>query len=273
MKRISLSIVLLIFISISARSQNGLPDFSAEDIGSNKTRISWVNNFGENCIQLMVQVSYDSSRNFRTVFSTESPQLPQNGFVYSLKYPAKLYYRIFYILNGDAYYFTAAKRAVPAMYRDPESNNPETKDQQKIDPMRIITIRTKDSVVTQLAYSEYWKFRDSIGKNTKDTLFVLSQDQVLIKPFNPENYFRPSIYVVTNKEGFITVKLPEAAQRNYKVVFLTMDNKKLFTINHVTDTELVIDKTNFMHAGWFKFELYEDNKLKEKNKILLQRDF
>lgn len=273
MKRICLCIFLTISIFISAKAQNGLPDFSAEDIGSNKVRVSWMNNFGENCIQLMVQVSSDSLKNFRTVFSTESPQLPQNGFVYTLKYPVKLYYRIFYILNGNAYYFSAAKRATPAMYRDPEINSPEAKDQPKIDPVRIITIRTKDSVVAQVPYSEYWKFRDSIGKNTKDTLFVLSQDQVLIKPFNPENYFRPSIYVVTNKEGFITLKLPEALQKNYKVVFLTMDNKKLFTINHVTDTELVVDKTNFMHAGWFKFELYEDNKLKEKNKILLQRDF
>jgi hypothetical protein len=273
MERICLSLFLPIIIFTSASAQNSLPDFYAEDIGNNKVRISWVNNFGENCIQLMVQASYDSTKNFRTVFSTESPQLPQNGFVYTLKYPAKLYYRIFYILNGNAYYFSAAKRAIPAMYREPENSNTDTKEQQKIDPIRIITIRTKDSIVAQLPYAEYWKFRDSIGKNTKDTLFVLAQDQVLIKPFNPENYFKPSIYVVTNKEGFITLKLPEAFQKNYKVVFLTMDNKKLFTINHVTDTEVVVDKTNFMHAGWFKFELYEDNKLKEKNKILLQRDF
>jgi len=159
------------------------------------------------------------------------------------------------------------------MYREPGANNAEIKEQQVIDPMRMITIRLKDSIVAQLAYADYWKFRDSIGKNTKDTLFVLTQDQVIIKPFNPENYFKPSIYVVTNKEGFVTLKLPDALQKNYKVVFLTMDNKKLFSINHVTDTELVVDKTNFMHAGWFKFELYEDNKLKEKNKILLQRDF
>lgn len=273
MKRICLFIFLTVIIFTSAKAQNGLPDFSVEDIGSNKVRISWINNFGENCIQLMVQASNDSLKNFRTIFSTESPQLPQNGFVYTLKYPAKLYYRIFYILNGNAYYFSASKRPIAAMYREPESNNFDSKEQPKIDPISIITIRTKDSIVARLLYADYWKFRDSIGKNTKDTLFVLSQDQVLIKPFNPENYFRPSIYVVTNKEGFITIKLPEATQKNYRVVFLTMENKRLFTINHVTDTELVIDKTNFMHAGWFKFELYEDNKLKEKNKILLQRDF
>lgn len=259
---------------MTGHAQEPLPEFAAEDMGNSKVRISWVNSYGDNCIQLMVQSSYDSAKNFRTIFSTESPQLPQNGFVYTLPYPvAKLYFRVFYILYGNAYYFTKAKRPAPPIYRAPESQ-PETKlVESKIDPIRIITIRTKDSVVAQMAYSDYWKFKDSVSKNTKDTLFVLSGDQVLIKPFNPENYFRPSIYVVTNKDGFVTVKLPDAMHKSYKLVFLTMDNQKLFTINHITDTELVIDKTNFMHAGWFKFELYEDNKLKEKNKILLQRDF
>ncbi|QEC67063.1 hypothetical protein FRZ67_07090 [Panacibacter ginsenosidivorans] len=272
MNRISLSLLITITFFVTGHAQNPLPDFSAEDLGSSKVRISWVNSFGDNCIQLMVQSSYDSVKNFKTIFSTESPQLPQNGFVYTLPYPtAKLYFRVFYILYGNAYYFTKAERPILAIYNEPGT---ETKvAEQKIDPIRIITIRAKDSVVAQMGYADYWKFKDSVNRNTKDTLFVLSGDQVLIKPFNPENYFHPSIYVVTNKDGFVTVKLPEAMHKNYKIVFLTMENEKLFTINHIADTELVIDKTNFIHAGWFKFELYEDNKLKEKNKILLQRDF
>jgi len=270
MKRIFLSLLTAILFFAAVHAQDQLPDFSVEDVGISKVRISWIHSFGDNCIQLMVQSSYDSVKNFRTIFSTESPQLPQNGFVYTLPYPtAKLYFRVFYILYGNAYYFTKAKRPAQATFGEPETKIAE----QKIDPMRIITIRTKDSVVAQLIYADYWKFKDSVSRNTKDTLFVLSGDQVLIKPFNPENYFRPSVYVVTNKDGFITVKLPEAMHKNYKIVFLTMENEKLFTINHITDTELVIDKTNFIHAGWFRFELYEDNKLKEKNKILLQRDF
>ena len=37
-------------------------------------------------------------------------------------------------------------------------------------------------------------------------------------------------------------------------------------------TDRVLDKTNFVHAGWFTYELYEDEKLKEKNKFQLQKD-
>ncbi|MEP6847034.1 MAG: hypothetical protein ABI861_13570 [Panacibacter sp.] len=270
MKRIYLSIFIIFIFFIKTGAQNPLPDFSVEDVSNNKVRVSWINAFGDNCIQLMVQTSYDTARNFKTIFSTESPQLPQNGFVSTLPYPsAKLYFRIFYILRGNAYYFSAPKKSFPTVYKESEPGTVE----QKIDPMRIITIRTKDSLVAQLPYADYWKFKDSVSKNTKDTLFVVSQDQVLIKPFNPENYFRPSIYVVTNKDGFVTIKLPDVAQKNYRIIFFDMNNKKLFTIKKITDSELVIDKTNFLHAGWFKFELYENDKLKEKNKILLERDF
>ena len=273
MKRIYLLTIIVLLIGTKAIAQNPLPDFVVEDVGNGKVRIGWVNPYGENCIQLMVQTSFDSSKSFKTIFATESPQLPQNGFVFNKQYPSqRLYFRIFYILTGNAYYFTASKKpAIPAL-NQPTTETREVK-QSQIDPMRTITVRTKDSVVAQLKYSDYFKFKDSVNRNTKDTLFVLAQDQVLIKPYNPENYFRPSLYVATNRDGFITLKIPDALEKTYKIIFFTMDNKKIFTINHVHDTEIVLDKTNFMHAGWFKFELYEDNKLKEKNKVLLQRDF
>src|SRR5216117_2646681 len=91
----------LIIISFSkVKSQNQLPDFSVEDVGNNKVRISWINPFGEVCIQLTAQSSFDSLRGFKTIFSTESPQLPQNGFVYTKPFQGKYYYRISYILNG-----------------------------------------------------------------------------------------------------------------------------------------------------------------------------
>ena len=280
MKRFCLFLLISILFLIKANAQQALPDFSADDMGNNKTRISWINNFGDSCIQLMVQTSYDSIRGFKTIFSTESPRLPQNGFVYTPNYPAKMYFRIFYILLGNTYYFTKPKKPTVSAYNptvDYNDNNNvirnESQDKSRPELSGFITIKVKDSVVAKILQSDYSKFRDSIAKQTKDTLFILSQDVVLLKPFNPENYFRPSLYVVTNKDGFVTIKLPDAGHKNYKIIFMTMQNEKLFAINHIQDTELVVDKANFVHAGWFKFELYEDNKLKEKNKILLQRDF
>jgi hypothetical protein len=104
-------------------------------------------------------------------------------------------------------------------------------------------------------------------------LYIVSDTLIVIRPYNPFNIYKPSVYVVNNPDGFIEIKLPDAATKNYKIIFFDTDGKKLFTINKITDTDLVIDKSDFQHAGWFTFELYEDGNLKEKNKVLLQKDF
>jgi hypothetical protein len=268
MRKIFLSVLVLIFFFHTARSQNPLPDFSVEDLGKNKARISWYNPYGENCIQLTVQSSLDSLRGFKTIFSTESPQLPQNGFVYNLPFTAKFYYRVAYILNGNAFYFTASKTPGSAgLMQGPEQLL------EKNEASRIITIRKYDSVVAQILYANYKAFKDSMTTRTKDTLYIVSQDEIVIKPYNPFNYYKASLYVVNNPDGFIELKLPDATTKNYKIVFFDTDGKKLFSINKITDTDIIIDKSNFQHAGWFNFELYEDGNLKERNKILLQKDF
>ena len=268
MDRFFLSVVIFIIFIGKVHSQASLPNFSAEDLGKNKIRISWVNQYGEACIQLTVQASIDSLRGFKTIFSTESPQLPQNGFVYTLPFNAKFYYRISYILEGNAFYFTASKNAVPgAIVQGPE------KILEKNEATKVITIKKYDTVVAVIPYEKYKAFKDSMVRRTKDTLYIVSQDQIVIKPYNPFNYYRPSVYVVNNPDGFIEIKLPDAATKDYKIIFFDTDGKRLFTINKITDTDLVIDKSNFQHAGWFTFELYEDGNLKEKNKVLLQKDF
>ena len=250
----------------------------AIDSGSSGHMAAWLNPFDERCVQLNVQVSYDSLRNYRTIFSSESPQLPQNGFVYSPLYSGKFYYRIYYILDGNVFSFTKAKNAKPLVSTLPEAEtdsifvNESQPVTGSLKPSRIITILTKDSVLATMEYSIYKVFKDSVNKKTRDTLLVLGQDQVMLKPFDPASIYMPSQFVITNQDGFIKLKLPEAAIKKYKIIFFENDGKRLFVINHITETELVIDKTNFMHAGWFIFELYENEKLKERNKILLQRD-
>src|SRR5215210_7559019 len=114
MQRILLVVFITIIFFSEAKSQDTLPNFSVEDMGDNKIRISWVNPFGEDCIQLTVQSSLDSKKGFRTIFSTESPQLPQNGFIYTLPFNATFYYRISYILAGNAFYFSASKSPISA---------------------------------------------------------------------------------------------------------------------------------------------------------------
>ena len=61
--------------------------------------------------------------------------------------------------------------------------------------------------------------------------------------------------------------------RNDNNRFFDENHKSLFNIQHVTQTQLLLDKTDFMHSGWFYFELYENDRLKERNKFYIPKDF
>src|ERR1041385_856348 len=81
-------------------------------VGDTKVRIEWKNPYGDSVVQLNVQRSWDSVKNFRTVFVPLSPELPQNGYVEeSFGYPG-FYYRVFYVLSDGSFFFTPGKRAI-----------------------------------------------------------------------------------------------------------------------------------------------------------------
>src|SRR5579875_2808354 len=88
-------------------------------------------------------------------------------------------------------------------------------------------------------------------------------------PKNPG--FVPSFYVYTNKDGYVFINLPDADKKKYHIKFYEDDDSFLFEIKSIKEPALTLDKTNFLHAGWFKFELYNDDKLVEKNKFYLPK--
>ena len=69
------------------------------------------------------------------------------------------------------------------------------------------------------------------------------------------------------------MQLPNAATHKYKIVFFDKAGKELFKIKHPKQEKLMLEKSNFLHQDWFYFELYEDEKLKEKNKFYVESDF
>jgi hypothetical protein len=93
-------------------------------------------------------------------------------------------------------------------------------------------------------------------------------DAVIKKPD-----FVPSFYVYTNKDGYVFINLPDADKQKYRLKFFEEDESLLFEIKSIKQTALTLDKTNFMHAGWFLFELYNDEKLIEKHKFYLAKEF
>lgn len=82
----------------------------------------------------------------------------------------------------------------------------------------------------------------------------------------------PSIYVFLNKEGNVQIALPNAKMKNYSLKFFRDNGSLAFHLKKIRENEITLDKSNFINSGWFVFELYDENKLMEKNKILIQPD-
>lgn len=304
-------VLLTLYISYAGCAQDTLPKFTAKVLNNTKSQISWTNNFGATCTQISVQKSYDSTRFFQTIFSSLSPELPQNGFVDN-EYMSqlKIYYRIFYVLNDGRYFFTQSKTAKKIVETaiindssiiksinvisgiDSVANNTASLDsankttidfklfdikinKPKIEEKKIYTIYKRKT--THLAYVidevKFSKFKDSIINNTKDTLLEMEGEIIIWNPYTPPPAWKPSLNIFSNSKGSIELLFKEYKTRKYRVVFFDYNNKEIFRIKQINNSKLILDKSNFIKAGWYYFELYENEKLIEKNKFLVESDF
>jgi hypothetical protein len=263
----SLIITSLLFFSFShAYSQESLPKFSVKDKGKGKIVISWINNYPV-VKQISVQRSYDSILEYKTIATVPDPMNRNNGVVDAKAPYNKMFYRIYIQLEGGNYLFSKPQR--PGRDSGLVYTNNEA-DTNSFVPLTVIKL--KDSVLFSLNEVQLKKFRDSIVYRTKDTLYFSIRDTLVIRPFIPKDIFRPSFYVFTDKEGNISIVLPKAGEKVYLVKLFEEDNTYLFDLNKIKEPFLTLDKSNFTHAGWYKFELYEDGVLKEKNKFFLPKD-
>ena len=214
-----------------------------------------------------------------TIFSPEFPGLSQNGYTDNVVPSGKVFYRIFFVLSGGDYYFTKSKRAGvynPAISQDITSyRDVNSTKLTNIDPadQRIVSIKIKNALYKQLPAYLFKNFRDSILKQTKDTLFAINDSLITVSPYVAKDVCRSSRYIFVNTDGYINISLPKAEERKYQIKFFEENGAPLFDIAHVRESPLILDKATFIHAGWFNFELYEDDKLKEKNKFYLPKDF
>jgi hypothetical protein len=161
--------------------------------------------------------------------------------------------------------------------KKPSVNNPGKIKSPTIEVDKVLFVKRRDSVIMKLAGNQVRRFSDSLVKQTKDTLYFVNADTLQIKPYievykEPKEVYKISPYVFIAKDGNITIALADFSHKKYFVAFFENDNTPVLEVKDIKDAQLIIDKTNFGHSGWFRFELYEDGKLKEKNKLLLPRE-
>jgi len=306
-------IIIICLITLGASAQDTLPKFTLLNKGGNRIITSWTNTYGSNIKQLSIQRSFDSTRNFKTIMTLPDPTVPQNGYVDTKATNDHMFYRLYILLDSGNYIFSASKRPKPDSLKakpivkevnkdtkvaeepKPENKNvvtnpppkeilkqepkteskPEVKEpiKPKEIPERILYIKRRDTLIGQIGERSYKRFRDSMQVHSKDTLGFNTTDTLVIKPFVPKEVWKPSKYVFTEKDGNVKISLPDAAAKKYSLKFFEQDSSPLFEVKQIRDSVLILDKTNFVHSGWFKFELYEDGQLKEKQKLFIPKEF
>src|SRR3989442_816726 len=79
---------------------------------------------------------------------------------------------------------------------------------------------------------------------------------------------------VKNYSGKIVVSWRNnyGATIKYSIKFVDENDSPIFEINKITEPYLILDKVNFIHAGWFYYNLYESGMLLEKYKFFIPKD-
>lgn len=236
MKRLVIVLLTLIFQTVDAQSsQDTLPRFSVRNIGVNKTVISWLNNYPVTK-QISIQRSHDSLNGFKTILSVADPTAIQNGFVDTKAPNDHMYYRLFVNLDKGDFFFTPSQKPV---------------------------WDTARGAIKQPATTQF-KVKEAEGITTS----------AVVKPtIQKKPEWVPSVYVYTNKDGYVLINLPDADRKNYRIKFYEENNSLLFELKTIKHPALTLDKANFFRAGWFHFELFDEDNLVEKNKFFLSKEF
>ncbi len=105
----------------------------------------------------------------------------------------------------------------------------------------------------------------------KDTTKALTS----IKDFEKtivNTWFIPSRLVYTGRDNNVIIALPDAYKKKYSIKFFEENGTLVFELNKISEPYLTLEKVNFLHAGIFNFELFENSVLLEKHKVYVPKD-
>lgn len=109
------------------------------------------------------------------------------------------------------------------------------------------------------------------GPDTLNEMPTIEKPQPLVRQ-NERNRFVPSQHVFTGSDNNVIIYLPDVAKRKYSIKFYQEDGSLLFEIKKIPQNYLILDKANFLHAGLFIFELYDNNIIIERRRIYIPKD-
>jgi hypothetical protein len=309
--RLFLLLTVILFSSL-AEAQDPLPAFEVRDIGSGRIVISWYNNYPK-IAQLTIQRSFDSLRGYKSILTVPDPAAVQNGFADTKAVNDHMFYRLYILLDKGEYFFTAPKQPVKQAAGAMGDTGPMATNTSYTtstyapaggDPKNSVALSSQPGnranptatdatggTLNAPQVTEEMKENNVTGAQTLEQFTVKKVAPVVIKldpskmgdsakvPFNvspqsdPDAY-APSLYVYAQPDGNIRIDVPNKKRyAGYRIKFYEADKQPLFELKQLPAPSFLLDKTNFLHGGWFLFELYEESRLVERHKVFLERDF
>ncbi|HRN55011.1 MAG TPA: hypothetical protein PLL71_01090 [Agriterribacter sp.] len=274
MKMVFRFIFLFVLISCSyaVQAQDTLPAFTVTN-RNGKVILSWINDFPV-IKQLSIQRSSDSLKGFKTILTLPDPSSVTNGFLDNNAPDTSSYYKLYILLDDGKYIFSKSQK--PQTYLPPvaKKENIRQAPEEGIANAGNTAAYTKaggsnEANGNSMAASQGSPERSyqvqvataASGKNRSDGLKPHTVNAV-----KPET-FTPSGFVFTNADGDVTIVLPPGKLSGFTIKFYEQSGNMLFRINTIKEHIFTVDKSNFLHAGWFGFELFEEGVLKEKSKV------
>jgi hypothetical protein len=216
-------------------AQDTLPNISVKNY-SGKIVISWKNNYGGKISTINIQRSMDSLKNFITFASVLNPMNKENGIVDSKPPDVTMFYRVFVAFEGGNYIFTQSQRPVTDSIRPVEKPTPREAFKLVVDSQGIKTQQVIKNIVP------------------------VAPPVVLGK------------YIFTGKDNNVIITLADATKKKYSIKFFDDKGNFVFEVKKIQEPFLILDKVNFIHAGLFNYELYDNGELLEKYRVIISKD-
>ena len=273
---------IFLICSTFAFGQNVLPDITVNNLNK-KVVVSWLNEYKKPIQNIFIQRSYDSLKNFSTIGTVLNPLNLENGYPDLTPPYDRMFYRVTITFENGEYEIGKSAR--------PIINPIELKDLDvtampiKVIKKEIVKEKIKEDtkVESNLEPAESYDTADMILLKPNEKINPIKKTDSIKGIIHLEKSIKtdlkksietafPSLHVYTNKLNVVVINLQNTANKKYGLKFFDEKEKQVFEIKLVPDDYLFIEKSNFVHPGWFNFELYEDGVLIEKNKVFLAKD-
>lgn len=275
-------LILVFCFEQTLYAQQQLPAVSVTS-SNQRVVVSWLNDYKTPIENILIQRSYDSLKNFRTIGSVLNPLNLENGYPDQHPPYDRMYYRVFISFKNGTYITGPSTRYHPELTEN-DSTDIQTDSILTFDEIPSLFSFKNKTLPFYSYYSSIYEPMDSIiQKDTLSKVRIIETQPVApeIKfvekpvPINKTPLIRtayPSVSVYTNANQTVVLDFRSLKHENVSIHFSNEKNETIFVIDPIPEPLLYLERYNFGQSGWYFFEIFEQGKLIEKSKVLIGRD-